>query len=1442
MKIPLSGYVFSGLMIAVLCMPSHELLAAQQSTVPGASQQDVQAAPPPITKSSEPTISVSEAAKKAMVAQGSLREDATSIIFKAHPLFKGPGDVTRFEIPAGNAPSRGKFFWWYGKDLHLSSKDYIKESIVVPQFMDTGLTFSRYVQYYRPSGAIRVEVRGAGCALLEKDSAVTSGNCRLVTGLDLDVTNPIPKADAISAAVAAVSDKGLTVNPAKAPVAGLLIVPKGNSSNPKDYRLAWSVTIPTIDPFDMLNVDVLANAGPNEGAGEVLGIQSVLRESAYVNHEDATGLMFYPYDIIDDALYGLTDNATFYTRPKDDDGRYHLESGALCSANIPDQCIIPHGVTISTFDATQKTSFNANDPAAFIPYSNDSTIWLSPAAKPGVSVFWGMQKTIEYFYSRFPAAFAGGKFELFLTPSIQNSVYGPLTDQDPETGDVNVLSHIFAFRSKPTMEGFCGPAVSIDSVAHEYVHRIFDQINNGMWPDAESGAIEEGFADIFALLVRFSVEGESPEWLFREKECSPQYGYKLCFIRSLSNPKGKPGCEAHNPDTHGGAYYADPATCAADDPTCAHTNSTIVSHWYYLLNKGGSGKNDLQVFFTVKPIEAELAQEIAYLSMWFLHPKDTFADLRENTIETALAVSFARNKPLEGPTSLRASVEDAWHAVGIGSAYDARTYSPVKGAPNVDPWPATLTWSFFPGEVEWYVGVFTATDNGFQLHEGREVDPSSCTAGQVCSATFDLDADTVYYWRVIGKTKGSIPIEGGKIGSPAPSDAAPSASQAGGINKLEGAEIKGIEKLQTPQAAATPAAGKPSLFKRILSSITSLFSRTPEIEGQKQTPFSSKTNVPGQAPGVEMGELYPGGEIPTIPPDVVPGNAGWGNWGRFQEFTTSANKPKPVPAGNKVNPWYDELRFKGVSNATSYFVEVSDGVDFAKSIITVNVDPADPQFQSGEFLKVPISSLKSEADYFWRVHAQRLESDEGGEKLTWGTASDPDQFLTIRPSTTLIEPVNSQQVDPLGIDLKWEKVTAATSYNIAVGDKIGVGQHGEPLVTPTVVEIDAPGGDKNSYLLGIDLAKFPQVKSFSWQVTPMGPGPTPEGAPSEVGTFEVNPALSKVTAIYPSINDSIKLDMAYGKTVTYFWTRSPGATKYVVNILPQSGGAGPISFEVPQQDPITFDNRDDVIRVDGPASTAAIDPMGYCWSVTAVKDSLIGVPSNVLCYRTGNGPIALEYPPAGATIGTQNQVFGWKAASAPWGMVMKYWNYPGSPTITTIPVYDDNGNLADGSAAIGSVIGEGSWAWKICSIEGSSPGSSICSAESTVIVKAGATEAPKDQGNQGDSSNTSGCTQAPPKPTLIYPVEANYTSVPVTFTAQWSASPGATQYHYALMKVNDTVDGWIPDVNAVTTATSQQFTLPTNSWGYYSPYGSLLYVAAMNECGESPAASAWVHQ
>ena len=1436
MKITTSFPVLSFLIIALVGSASQELLAAQQSAVPSASQQNVQVAPPPITVSDKEVLAPSEAAKTAFTVRGYLREDATSIFFKPHPLIKGPGDVKQFQIPLGTAPSRGKFFWWYGKDLHLSSRDLVKESIVVPEFMDTGLTFSRHVQYYRPSGAIKIEVRGAGCALLEKDSTVTSGNCRLVTGLDLDVTNPLSKADAISAAIAAVSSKGLTVDSAKTPPAQLMIVPKGDASNPKNYRLAWSVNVLTIDPFDMLMVDVLAKSGPNENAGEILDTQSQLRESAYVNHDDATGLISYPYDIIADALYGLTDNASFYTRPKEDGGKYHLESGALCSADTPDKCIIPQGVTISTYDATQKTSFNANDPAAFIPYSNDSTIWIDSHAKLGVSVFWGLQKTIEYFHSRYPAAFAGGKFELFLTPSIQNSVYTPLTDQDPETEEIQLLSHILAFRSKPMMEGFCGPAVSIDSVAHEYVHRIFQQINKGMWPDGESGAIEEGFADIFALLTRFSVEGESPEWLFREKECSPDYGYKLCFIRSLSNPKGKPGCEVHNPDTHDGKFYRDPSTCAPSDPTCAHVNSTIVSHWYYLLNKGGSGTNDLNVSFTVKPIDAAMAQDIAYVSMWFLHPKDTFADLRENTIQTALAVSVARNKPLEGPTSLRASVENAWYAVGVGSAYDARTYSPVYGAPNVDPWPAKLTWSVFPGEVEWYVGVFTATDTGFQLHEGVRVDPSSCAAGQGCSATFKLDADTVYYWRVIGKN--NQPVSPGEPNT----DKQFSAGQQQGeiqeldTTKLQGAQNAQIGELRTSKAAPATTASKPSLFKRILSSITSLFSRTPEVEGSKQTPFSLKTNVPGQAPGVESGELMPGGEIPTIPPDVVSGNAGWGNWGHFRPFTTSANKPKPVPAGNKVNPWHDELKFKGVASATAYIVEISEGENFAKVLKSIDVDPANPESKSGEFLKATISGLEPEINYLWSVTAGRLDPDEGGG-VSWGEPSDPDQFLTIRPSTKLISPLNAQEVNPLGIDLKWEKVPGATSYAIAVGDKVGPGPFGKPLVTPTVIEVDQSGTDNTTYAVTIDPAKYVGKSEFSWQVTPMGPSTVPDGTPSEIGTFKINIALSAVTALYPYRVDSIKQDVEYNGTIDYFWTHSPGATKYIVNVLPKSSGA-PIMFEVPQQNPITWGNRNDVIRITGPDSTRAIDPGGYSWSVSAAKDSLVGAPSNQLSYQTGNGPITLGSPPAGATIGTQNQVLQWNAASAPWGVYLEYWTYPGQPTIHTYgPLGDDN--VADGSSLTGSVIPEGSWFWRICSFEGNNSPSD-CGDGRTLIVKASAPETPKDPGNT--SNNPSGCTQAPAKPTLTYPVEGNVTYVPLTFTAQWSASPGATDYHYALMKVNDTVDYWIADVNAVTPYLTQQFTLPTNSWGYYSPYGFLLYVAARNACGESPPAQAWVHQ
>lgn len=112
---------------------------------------------------------------------------------------------------------------------------------------------------------------------------------------------------------------------------------------------------------------------------------------------------------------------------------------------------------------------------------------------------------------------------------------------------------------------------ALDVVAHEFTHGVFQYITGGVPYSNAPGAINEGYADIFGCLV----EGD---W---------QIGEDWQTLRDASNPT------AHNaPDKLSSPFYID-YTVDSSDNGGVHTNSSLVYHAAYLMNKYGMSRETL---------------------------------------------------------------------------------------------------------------------------------------------------------------------------------------------------------------------------------------------------------------------------------------------------------------------------------------------------------------------------------------------------------------------------------------------------------------------------------------------------------------------------------------------------------------------------------------------------------------------------------------------------------------------------------------------------------------------------------------------------------------------------------------------------------------------------------------------------------------------------------
>lgn len=191
------------------------------------------------------------------------------------------------------------------------------------------------------------------------------------------------------------------------------------------------------------------------------------------------------------------------------------------------------------------------------------------------------------------------------------------------------------------------PFTALDVCGHEVTHGLTSNTANLIY-QAESGALNESFSDVFAAAIEYDALGpNSGEWLI---------GEDLNFlIRNMSNPN-----VLGDPDTYFGSFWA---SLTGGDNGGVHTNSGVQNYWFYLLTEGGAGTNDNGDSYNVTGIGIEDAAAIAYRNLTvYLMESSQYEDARLYGIQSAVDLFGACGQEA-------ASTWEAWYAVGVGDPY-----------------------------------------------------------------------------------------------------------------------------------------------------------------------------------------------------------------------------------------------------------------------------------------------------------------------------------------------------------------------------------------------------------------------------------------------------------------------------------------------------------------------------------------------------------------------------------------------------------------------------------------------------------------------------------------------------------------------------------------------------------------------------------------------------
>jgi bacillolysin len=513
-----------------------------------------------------------------------------------------------------------------------------------------GFTHEKYQQYYKG-----IKVEHATYTLHARQGKVESMSGKVEHIQHLNVTPTLAATTALHQALAFVGARQYMWDDPAAEAAlrqeqnnpaatyrpqGELVIVRNMRTTKAEQRdkptLAWKFNIYAKAPVSRAYVYVDAHTG------------QIVLQDAIIKHADATGVF--------GTRYSGTQNSTTDKFLFSYAGKVPLYFHRLRDAS--------RGSGIETYTARQSNSYaNAID---LLKYDNIWTNYnVAPFSDAALDAHWGAQAVYDYWknvHNRNSYDGRGAKIKSYVN-----------FDDTPNDG-VGMENAYWTGSEMLYGDGASTfqPLTSLDVCAHEIGHAICSSTANLVYQN-ESGALNEGFSDIWGAVVENYKAPSKQPWLIGEDIIKPT-GYTC--LRSMSEPASA-GALSKAPAYYKGQYWY----TGTGDYGGVHTNSGVLNHWFYILSVGKSGINEGGNTYSVTGIGIGAAANIAYRAeSVYLLPNSNYADARTYTIEAATDLYGAGSPQVMATTN-------AWHAVGVGAAYTPPvTYCASKGTSVSHEW------------------------------------------------------------------------------------------------------------------------------------------------------------------------------------------------------------------------------------------------------------------------------------------------------------------------------------------------------------------------------------------------------------------------------------------------------------------------------------------------------------------------------------------------------------------------------------------------------------------------------------------------------------------------------------------------------------------------------------------------------------------------------------
>jgi len=498
-----------------------------------------------------------------------------------------------------------KVFEFYYEALGLSNKD----KMILKSAKTDALQMTHYRFQQTFAG---VPVWGADYIIHAANGQIASGNGKLVNSLNINTHAQLSQSAAIQKAIAYTGAekymwqdvknenmlKHIKNDPAATyyPEAELMIADKSCSRIASQYKLVYRVDVFAEKPMSRKDIFIDAQTG------------NVLFTINKIKNTDAQGTAVTKYS-------GTKTLITDSVAP----GSYRLRCNTI-------------GGGVETYDMNKGTNYGAA-----VDFTDTDNFWDNHNAdqdEAATDAHYAAQMTYNFYKDKFNRlSFDDNDAKLISYVHYDNAYNNAFWNGYYMTyGDGNGTAYS-AF-------------TSVDVCAHEITHAVTEHSANLIYQD-ESGALNEGFSDIFGASVDFYADSANANWLIGE-----DFDLQGTGFRSLSDPKSQ-----QLPDTYHGQYWL---FNDVFDNGGVHTNCGVLAHWFYIMSNGKVGTNDLGQNYNVAGLGVDIASAIAYRALTaYLVASSQYIDARQATIWAA--------EDLYGQCSVEAiNASAAWYAVGVG--------------------------------------------------------------------------------------------------------------------------------------------------------------------------------------------------------------------------------------------------------------------------------------------------------------------------------------------------------------------------------------------------------------------------------------------------------------------------------------------------------------------------------------------------------------------------------------------------------------------------------------------------------------------------------------------------------------------------------------------------------------------------------------------------------